>query len=486
MRKIFTLSIISFLSLLLVACGPKDDRPVITYAGWNLGTVEQNNIERQMIQAFQQMHPEVKIEVIPRPIQINEDGTETDIGWFDFFSTRASTGTLPDVYQVADITTWIIQGWLDDVSDLVENDPDFALVPDDIANDARYDEFLFALPQAMYYYGFFINRTVYENMNNSVDIEYGITLDDLLSAAKSNAYYDFAGEGLGVAGIDGINTFIEWLPAQFNDELDWFTFNESTGYHLNAVAFENALTRQKSLLNNLPANKYILNNLDDDERSAQYGTSDPWSVGKQSIKWAASYNMRDWVSFTKDETHALYGHDIDFIGTPSVDGTHKIPVIMDHVGIARGTKNRQIAYELAKWMSFGVDGFKKRIEITKENPVSGAINFAPFTQDEDLIDAYFELYPNMTEFRKIVETHQYFIRESLWKTTPGYWNSRANGAYDESNNMGEVINGIIEGTIAYQDVKDNLNTRANFHWNQAKAQFDEAIIAYRNQQSSTE
>src|SRR5690606_15485149 len=167
-----------------------------------------------MIAAFQEMHPEVRIEVIPRPIQINEDGTESDTTWFDFFSTRASTGNLPDVFQVADITTWIVQGWLDDVADLVEDDADFALVPTDIANDAKFEEFLFALPQAMYYFGYFINRTVYQNISNSQPIEYGISLDDLMAAARANSFYDFAGEGAGVAGIDGVNTFIEWLPAQ--------------------------------------------------------------------------------------------------------------------------------------------------------------------------------------------------------------------------------------------------------------------------------
>ncbi|MFA7417635.1 MAG: ABC transporter substrate-binding protein [Acholeplasma sp.] len=481
MKKVFLSIVIGLATVLLAACGPTDDRPVLTYAGWNLGTVEQNNIERQMLTAFQADNPDIRIEVIPRPIQINEDGTETDIGWFDFFSTRASTGNLPDVFQVADITTWIVQGWLDDVSDLVEDDPDFALVPTDIAHDAKYDEFLFALPQAMFYYGFFINRTVYEGMSNSQDIEYGISLDDLMTAAKANSMYDFAGEGSGIAGIDGMNTLIEWLPAQFDDQLDWFTFNADNGYHLDSSAFESALNKQKEFITTSFDMNYILNNMNDDDRSAQYGTSDPWLVGKQSVKWAASYNLRDWVAFTKDESHPLFGHDIDFIGTPSIEGTHKIPIIMDHLGIARGSENRQKAYELAKWMSFGVDGFNKRIEITKENPVSGAINFAPFTQDTELIESYFELYPQMTEFKKIVETHQFFIRESLWKTTPGYWTSRANGGYDETTSMGDMINGIIEGTVAYADVKTNLNARANFHWNQSKTQFDQAIINYRNQ-----
>src|SRR5690554_3592437 len=256
MKKVFLSIVIGLATVLLAACGPTDDRPVLTYAGWNLGTIEQNNIERQMLTAFQADNPDIRIEVIPRPIQISEDGSETDIGWFDFFSTRASTGNLPDVFQVADITTWIIQGWLDDVSDLVENDPDFNLVPNDIANDAKYDEFLFAMPQAMFYYGFFINRSTYVNNPNKLDIEYGITLDDLMNAANNNSFYDYSDSGNGIAGIDGMNTFIEWLPAQFDDSLDWFSFNNETGYHLNSDAFEMSLNKQKQYLRQEQRNNY--------------------------------------------------------------------------------------------------------------------------------------------------------------------------------------------------------------------------------------
>lgn len=478
MKKIYLSIVASLVALTLMACGTKDDRPVLTYAGWNLGTVEQNNIERQMLQAFQDMNPDIRVEIIPRPVVIGEDGSESDVGWFDFFTAKAYVNELPDVFQVADITTWVTKGWLDDVSDLVENDPDFALVPEDIAHDAKFDEFLFALPQAMYYYGYFINRTVYQNITGHKYIEYGISFEDLLEAAKANSYYDFMGEGTGIAGIDGISSIYEWLPAQYDDSLDWYTFNSETGYHLNSVAFETALNRRNELL----ATKfsYILDAQDADERSAQYGTSDPWAIGKQAIKWAASYNLRDWIAKTQTEGDPLYGHDIDFIGTPSVDGTHKIPVIMDHVGIAPGTKMRDKAYELAKWMSFGVEGFKKRIEITKKDPTKGAINFAPITQDVELINAYFELYPTMTEFRKIVETHQYFIRESLWKVTPGYWDSRSNGAFDGSINMGEALNKILNGELNYADEKNKLNSQANLHWQQAKVEFEKAIEKYRN------
>ena len=51
-------------------------------------------------------------------------------------------------------------------------------------------------------------------------------------------------------------------------------------------------------------------------------------------------------------------------------------------------------------MGFGVDGYLKRLEIAEEFPQAGAVNFAPIVQDETLVDAYFELYPTLVEFKK--------------------------------------------------------------------------------------
>src|SRR5690606_36594307 len=245
MKKLYV-SIIALLSVFILAsCQEQDTRPVLTYAAWNLGTVEDNNIERRLIQAYQDAHPEIRIEIIARPTTVNEDGSETDVSWVEFFGARAAIGKLPDVFQVADVTNWIIQGWLEDVSDLAEEDPDLALVPDDIVNSARVGDYLFALPQAMFYYGFFIDRTVYQEINQYRDVTYGMTFTELMQAAQKNYRLDLEVGGTGIAGIDGVSAFIEWLPAQYDASLDWFTFNSETGYHLNSTAFQNAVNEQK-------------------------------------------------------------------------------------------------------------------------------------------------------------------------------------------------------------------------------------------------
>ena len=112
-----------------------------------------------------------------------------------------------------------------------------------------------------------------------------------------------------------------------------------------------------------------------------YGSGDAFANGKQSIRFEGSFNIRGWVGGTSDPEHNLYGHDVDFIGTPSVmvndKKVHRIPTIIDYIGVGKGTKNKELSYKFAKWMGFGVDGYKKRLEIAKNNPEAGAVNFAP-------------------------------------------------------------------------------------------------------------
>ena len=69
MRKVFLLLLIPLLAFMFAACnGEKDDRIVLTYANWNLGSPdsEEPNMERLMLKAFKEKY-NIKVEVIERP-----------------------------------------------------------------------------------------------------------------------------------------------------------------------------------------------------------------------------------------------------------------------------------------------------------------------------------------------------------------------------------------------------------------------------------
>jgi multiple sugar transport system substrate-binding protein len=479
--KKYVISLVMLLfALVLVACTPeeKDDRTVIRYAAWNLGNEEDNNIERRLIAEYMKANPDIKIELINRPVVIKE-GEEVESTWLEFFQASAAVGELPDVYQVADLTTWIQNRWTEDISDLAENDEDLALVPDDVVNAARYENnvksFLFALPQARFYYGYFIDRTVISEIEGSMPVTYGISYDNLMLAAQKNSRLGTGGTGTSIAGIDGIGDFIRWLPAQIDATLDWSTFNAQTGYHFDSEAFATAMNEVKKYHITGPANNpdtpnknatwYVLESSNENKRIDLFGEGSPWDNGRQSIKWGASYNMRDWYAQTLNEDHARYQHDIDFIGTPSWGDNHRIPVILDFIAIGKGTKHREEAYDFARYMGYGIEGYTKRLELAEKFPSTGAVNFPPLVQDEELVDRYFALYPNMTEYRKIVEQHQDFITESLGKTVPGYWQSAYNGAYDESNNIAAILDQVRNGTLQLTAVAAQLTQKANLYWN---------------------
>jgi ABC-type glycerol-3-phosphate transport system substrate-binding protein len=69
MKKTLYLLMFLLLSFAFVGCNGKDDRIVIRYANWNLGTPESldTNMERLMINEFMKKYPEIKIEIIERP-----------------------------------------------------------------------------------------------------------------------------------------------------------------------------------------------------------------------------------------------------------------------------------------------------------------------------------------------------------------------------------------------------------------------------------
>lgn len=502
-------TILSFTLLVLAACGSSSSPssqptstntsqlPPVTlrYAAWNLQTVGANNIERQMLAAYQEMNPHVTLDIIERPVVVDEEtGAESVVSWDEFFATQAAINNLPDVYMIYNLAGFTAQGWTEEVTDLINTDPDFNLIPQDIRQSAAFGDRYFAIPQSLFYFGFFINRTAINRAGpRAIMPTYGMTYDQLMTAAQRNSKAPVEG-GDGIIGISGLDNLVNWLPAQIDPSLGWFTYNDTTGYHLDSPAFATAVEEQLKYYGPGKATygSYVLDALDPSKYGDYFGVSqNVFESGNQSIRFEGSYSMRDWHTRSLNPSDSLYGADIDFIGTPSwnvegVGNVNKIPVVVDYLAVGKGTQHREEAYKLAKWMGYGADGYAKRLALAKANPAQAALNFTPMIPREDLIEGFFELYPNMTEFRKIVTQHTDFILESLGKNVPGYWNSRSNAIFDtiESNgttvnrSVGGAIVDIYTGNLSLADaLQRGLNTIVNQEWITAKT----ALEAYLNQ-----
>ena len=179
-RKLMTST--GFFVLLLAACGgtassSNPDQITLRYAGWNLGNVASNNIERQMLAAYVVDNPKVNIEIIERPFKVDEEtGEEVAASWDEFFATQAAINTLPDVYMIANLAGFTAQGWTEELTDLFMADEDYDKLPADIRASASFNDRYFAVPQSLFYFGFFINRTAINRVGpRAVMPTYGMT-----------------------------------------------------------------------------------------------------------------------------------------------------------------------------------------------------------------------------------------------------------------------------------------------------------------------
>src|SRR4030043_963534 len=85
----------------------------LRYANWNLGTEEENNMQRQLIMAYTDLHPNVTIEFV----DMSAEG-----GWDAVLTSYAAKGELPDVIMANNTPLYVQNGWLADLTDLVADD----------------------------------------------------------------------------------------------------------------------------------------------------------------------------------------------------------------------------------------------------------------------------------------------------------------------------------------------------------------------------
>lgn len=473
MKKIFLLLLIPFLVFAFAGCNGDEDKEEITltYANWNLGAPdsEEPNMERLMLEAFEEKYPHIKVKVIERP---KEPGTNNDQNWTEFLSSRASVQNLPDVFAADDIPYYVIQNWAYNITEIANKDQEFLNISEDIRNAATYDGKVMALPCAVFYAGYIINETLYDAQGQdwpTVDTTY----EDFIRLTKAAANHTSTTNN-GVVGIDGIEHLLHWYPAQLNTDFGWFTLNDE-GFHLDSDEFAQTMAEYRKLQTDTT---FVYDALTYEaakenstiDLSVIFPEGDQFANGNVLAKFDYSWSFG---AMQKNMNDGTYTWDLNFIGTPVVNGNKRVPTVSDFFTIAVNTKHPEEAYLLAKWMGFGKEGYLKRVELSKTVPGIAQVNFAPLQNDAELLDKYFELYPAFTGLRTIIENGSFIVEPT--KYLPGYINARYQGTYDADRIMGKVIEQLRFGEVQLADIKQELNDRINDIYEEAKEAFDNAI-----------
>lgn len=406
-----------------VGCGGETDktRTTITYTAWNLGNGQQETLNRKMLKAFETAHPQYKVSIVEAPTS----------GYDDFILSGSANKNLPDVFMLTNMSFGLRNKFLYDLTAIAEKDADWAKIPAPVEQASRFNGKVFAVPAEMHLHGMYVNENVLDNKNYRGSLAPNLSIQDFKDAlAALNDVGSYA-------ALSSESSIIDWYPAAIDEDLGYFTW-DGEEYNLDSDAFADAL----ALMTNIRKNKQTYDSWSNAEREASQSTSDMdlFRKNKMAMFAGASYIRNGILYGDEGGTEIIFegtANDITFVGTP---GGRQV-IIPDIYGISKTTKNIDGAYLLAKWMSFDPAGILKRIELDTKNEFISL----PLTNDEAVIDAYFEKEA-FKGLREVFESLDNGIVEPV-KIVPGYAQSRW-----------ETNTGV---TYTYREMVNDVETEGN-------------------------
>lgn len=449
MKRIKLLTSLMLVVLLLTGCGSSKEK--ITYLAWNVGTKEENNLERQMIKAFEEEN-NVEVEILTPPV--NSDGTPGN--YEEFMSSLAASKDLPNVFMWGSVTDVATNGWSSDVSEYINNDENFKNVLPVLANGGNINGKQVGIPYALHMAGMFINYDIFDELNVE-PLQYGYTMAQLEEAIAKTSVNENR-------GVDNYPVH-DWYPAAVANlgfsGFDGKSYNFSSQEYAKGIeAAQNVLSNGYSGNIGLVGNEWL-----------PEGVDAPWAQGYIANQYDFSWALQ---GFAKEE----FPFKGDFIGLPG----GKVVLVPDYIFVGANVENTELSYKLATWMSYDHAGMTKRSEIRKDTDNKDYYGIPLAAGSYPEIDAEFlatyQAFPEFIKMYNAISADESLTILEPFKVVPGYPLSRFNGdtgvvgkvgEEEVSMNMDQLINAIIKGEVKLADYAKSMDELANKYFAEANA-----------------
>ncbi|WPC09645.1 ABC transporter substrate-binding protein [Globicatella sp. PHS-GS-PNBC-21-1553] len=344
-----------------------EEEITLTFASWAHSDMKQLQAER-----FMEKYPNITVEIIDMQLD----------GYMDTLSNLAAAGEMPDAFwYLGNVDVPIVNGWLGDMTEYWENDPESEDVLVTLQDKGYLDgERKLAAAVAYQPYTIFLDEAVFEKLNvpmPSTDWTY----DEMIELMQTMTVPE-----QGIFGYNDFTLLLTMAPIVKNDAEGEFGWNGET-FDMTGEWAE-ALSQQA---------EYIRTGVhaplfDSDEAEAVFGDRLMWSASSGRI----AMQLDAW--WTKDLFNSKEFTDkgIKFVPYPVPRGEnattlHK-PAFVDMGGISSATEHPREAYELLKFMGWGSDGWSVRLEAfdtlvdDSGNKVFPYPEGLPLVQNEELWD----------------------------------------------------------------------------------------------------
>lgn len=432
MKTVAKLISMALLLVMTVSLAEANEPITLRYANWNLGTAEENNLQRQLVAAYMALNPHVTIEIVDM----------AGARWDEMLTTLAARGALPDVFMADNTPLYIRNGWAADLTELVQGDPDWQDVPQVLRDAVTYDGRVMGLPSAQFVMGYFVNQELFEAAILDAPT-YGVSVDDFFAAVTA-----LTDVREGVLGLDEMEFIMGWYPSTQDPTLGWFSFDgERMNY--NSPAFKAGVAKTGEM------RPHTWQGLTDELR-ANFKSTGPWELflnQEAGVRWDGGWAV---PAYTQNAAF-----NWDFMGIPGGNQA----MVADLLVVSKTAANLAAAFDFARWMSFAREGFRKEAELAKEAGL--AMTRMPVSVTAETIDLYMATVGDRPGLRQALENLDRSLLESLAKIVPGYINARWEGrpgidiGEHRDVNMWFMFHHANEGWFKFEDYAARLEEFAN-------------------------
>jgi len=428
MKKLLLLFVALFLVVGLYACGGDEvidpivtQKIELTYADWG-----DQDLNQRMIEAFMVEYPDIRVSL---RTDINGSGAE----FTGNLVTAAQAGILPDVFATDNVPTIINADLTYDLAELWDADPDTDLVYDNVALTGVYNGHRYAVPSFQFIKGIMINLDIFEAANLvTVDGKYRIDNDgypvkdwthaEFVEIAKTITNFDLDNPENLVIGMDtwyGAPDFQQVWPMMNDADVQYDTWDGSA-FHYTSADWIAAMEEKVALhqLTNGTTTRFTPEDLEYQPALAGYLIQTGYAAMDIEGSWQFGV-----INAAKEDSNINLG----FWPYPSGSAGLFPPTILDYQAVSSQTAHPEEAYLLAKWMTFGEDGWKTRLDLLEADRDEALANGDlpihldrfPVADYPDVWDRVYDLVDDIEGLNYTLERIEY-AKPDLDKWLPGY------------------------------------------------------------------
>jgi multiple sugar transport system substrate-binding protein len=425
---------------------------------------DQDETVQYLADRFMELYPNITVNVVYENVSTYDDT----------LLTLVSNGETPDVIMFSDCDFALSNQLLTDISGFYDTDPETQNLASTI-NDCGIGMYgtsaRFAVPVKFFPGVMYVDANVLETLNVDLPAR-DWTWSDMIQLIKDCTVQD-SPDGMAYYGCGYYNRLDSYYGIASSQSVQGEFGFDGTSFDLSAWAVG------EQEFSNLKLGGYIAPTTETQEMEDWAGDWEAWcgATGHVALFTEAFWTYQGtWAT----ENYEQYNLDIIPYVVPAVseeDATadHHTIATIDFGGVTTSCKYPREAYELLKFMSFGVDGWLTRIELYNNtdyvNSSGLALKYdvmpAPITTNEEVWSQYIDMYcADMDdEHRGYWEEYFASCMQPIpygWTSIAGYWNYCA----EYFNSIG--IHDLVDaGTAQAADYVDEATMKANLYHAQA-------------------